>query len=396
MPVQIEHQVARSASQRVLAAAPGTLNIALQNQTSSNTVYAYITGLAINNNNAPVLLQSDGHTLYYPQSPSSTGAPLAADCAIRLGAPGSTTTVNIPKIAGGRIWFSIDAPLVFLLNPGPALVEPSVTNYSDPNINISWAFCEFTYNDSQLFANISYVDFVSIPVALTLQNTSGGTQHISGMPASGLTTVCNNLRTQAAVDNQPWDQLIYSNNGQPLRALAPNNLIVTNNTAFANYWDPYVQQVWSKFSSTNMEINSQSSYGNIYGQVSNGMLNLNGAGSFNQPSAGDIFTCNTGPFATGSNTERNIVIPRLAAAFNRSTLLLSNEFPNGITESQYYQDPITNHYARIVHNANLDGKGYSFPYDDVVPDGGSDQAGIVSDGSPSLLTVTVGGTNAYT
>lgn len=115
-----------------------TLEIALQNQTTSSTVYAYITGQAIDKNNALFLLQSDGKTDYYPASPSSTGAALAKNCAIPLGAPGNTVAVTIPHLAGSRIWFSVDNTLTFLLNPGPALVEPSVTNPSDPNINISW------------------------------------------------------------------------------------------------------------------------------------------------------------------------------------------------------------------------------------------------------------------
>src|SRR2546429_6554566 len=102
-----------------------TLNIVFQNNTSSSTVYAYITGQAINHGNALCLLSSDGRTPYYPTSPPSIGSPLGADCAIRLGGPNSTTNVVIPQIAGGRIWFSVDRPLVFLLNPGPALVEPS-------------------------------------------------------------------------------------------------------------------------------------------------------------------------------------------------------------------------------------------------------------------------------
>ena len=115
-----------------------TLNIALQNQTTSSTVYAYITGQAIDSNNALFLLQSDGKTAYYPTSPSSTGAALAENCAIPLGAPGNAVTVTVPHLAGSRIWFSIDNTLTFLLNPGPALVEPSVTNPSDPNIHTSW------------------------------------------------------------------------------------------------------------------------------------------------------------------------------------------------------------------------------------------------------------------
>ena len=99
-----------------------TLNVVLQNQTNSNTVYAYITGQAINNNNALVLLQADGKSLYYPTSPASNGTLLAVNCGIQLGSPGSNTVVTIPQIAGGRIWFSIGAPLTFLLNPGPGLV----------------------------------------------------------------------------------------------------------------------------------------------------------------------------------------------------------------------------------------------------------------------------------
>jgi hypothetical protein len=38
----------------------------------------------------------------------------------------------------------------------------------------------------------------------------------------------------------------------------------------------------------------------------------------------------------------NAMIPRLAAAFNRSTLLVANENPNKITPRQYYQNPTTN------------------------------------------------------
>ncbi|KAK5276769.1 hypothetical protein LTR16_010718, partial [Cryomyces antarcticus] len=70
--------------------------------TSSSTVYAYITGQAINNNNRVALLQSDGRTVYYPDSPPNTGTPLARNVAIALGAPGNTVTVQIPQMAGGR------------------------------------------------------------------------------------------------------------------------------------------------------------------------------------------------------------------------------------------------------------------------------------------------------
>jgi hypothetical protein len=373
------------------AATGGSLNIALQNKTNSNNVYAYITGLAIDSNARPIFIQADGRTVYFPKSPAQVGSPLEADCAIPLGAPGATKNVVIPRIAGGRIWFSIGAHLTFKINPGPAIVEPSVTNPSDPNFNISWTFAEFTYNADQLFANISYVDFINIPMALSLTNTAGHTQSVPGMAANGFQTVVNELRAQAKRDGRPWDQLIYSHNGTPLRALSPNNLLVGNNNAWGNYWGDYVNQVWSRFTSTDLTVNTQAAAGNLTGRVSNNLLSLGEAGTFNKPSAADIFSCSTGPFATGSNPARNAVIPRLAAAFNRSTLLDTTHFPNGSNPANYYKNPITNHYARIVHQVQRDGRGYAFPYDDVVPDGGSDVAGTVFDGSPRLFTVAVGG-----
>lgn len=184
-----------------------TLQTALVNHTGRN-VNCYVTGQAISHNYAVYLLQSDGVTPYYPTSPASTGGALAANCAIPL-APGNTKTITIPQTAGGRIWFSIENTLTFLLNPGPSLVEPSVTNDADPNINISWAFAEFTYNSSQLYANITYVDFVAFPIALSLTNTSGRVITVAGMSSSGFDTICSNLQKQSSSDGvSGWQNLI--------------------------------------------------------------------------------------------------------------------------------------------------------------------------------------------
>jgi hypothetical protein len=200
-------------------------------------------GQAIDNGNALFVLQADAQTPYYPPSPSSTGQPLGANCSIPLGIPGNTVYATIPRIAGGRIWFSHGAQLQFFVNPGPGLVEPSIFNPSDPNINTNFAFCEFTYNQYELFVNISYVDFVSaLPVALTLQDTKGVTQHVSGMGPGGLDQVCQGLQAQTAKDGRRWSSLIVANNGKNLRALSPNSGILLNPSWFGTYWNDYVNQ----------------------------------------------------------------------------------------------------------------------------------------------------------
>src|SRR5580693_8945738 len=58
-----------------------SVSFSLQNNTLSDTVYAFVTGQALDNGGALMLLEADGETPYYPPSPSAAGSPLAVDCA---------------------------------------------------------------------------------------------------------------------------------------------------------------------------------------------------------------------------------------------------------------------------------------------------------------------------
>ena len=65
----------------------------------------------------------------------------------------------------------------------------------------------------------------------------------------------------------------------------------------------------------------------------------------------------------GRDEQRNARDPaRLAAVFNRSTLLIDSGQPDGENPADYCTSAITNHYARIVHATAIDGRGYAFPY----------------------------------
>lgn len=377
---------------------PDSLDIHLQNQTNSHQVYAYVTGIAIQHNGARVLVKANGRDLYFPENPPEILSPLKEDCAIPLGPPGSSTVVHIPQIAGGRVWFSCDGKLTFLLNPGPALVEPSVLNPSDPNAGVNFAFAEFTLNNDQLFANISYVDFVArLPIALTLQDAGGNVQHVSGMASDGLDKVCEGLRSQARRDGRPWDKLIVQKQGDAaLRALNPTHGNAVG-ASFDGYYEPFVEEVWKKYHQNHgrrqMKINTQAGPGVVSGAVNEKDELVIGGEPFNKPSTADILGCNTGPFVTGPSPARNAIIPRLAAGLLRTALLDVEDHPSD--PSTFYRRDPTNHYARIVHEANLDGKGYAFAYDDVQPDGGQDQSGKVNAGDPRVFIVTVGGGGAY-
>ncbi|EGX91610.1 glucan endo-1,3-beta-glucosidase precursor, putative [Cordyceps militaris CM01] len=370
----------------------GTLQVVVRNNTNTSALYAHITGTS---DAGLFILSSDGQTAYHPASPTQTLSPLGADCAINVGGTGQTRTLTIPYVSGGRIWFSKDKPLTFFVNPGPALVEPSALNMSDANYNLDWGFAEFTFNRSELYVNVSFVDFVSLPVSLRLENASGKVTSVAGMPSDGLDRVCAGLTAQGQLDGAGWDKLVVrSAAGQLLRALSPNSGAVMVPGLLQGYYAQYVDAVWAKYAAEDLTVNTQFKWGDAKGRVNAaGLLDFGGdAGQFGKPSAVDIFSCNSGPFAhfSGVTDEALNIGARLAAALNRSTLLINSNQPEGEDVAKYYQDPITNHYARICHATSIEGRGYAFPYDDVGASKGVDQSGFLNDPNPKTLTIGIG------
>jgi hypothetical protein len=372
------------------ASTASTLPLDLVNTTGNNTVYAYVLGRDPAAGGTWAFIQADGSSLYHPPSPANDQTPLGVDCAIALNASGAgARSVTLPHLDSGRIYFSVGAKLTFLLNRGGGLALPSVSNPSDPNIAVRHDFCEFTYNTDQLYANITFVDMVCLPISFQLQ-TGQGTQTVRGLPADGLAKVAAGLRAQSAADGSDWNRLIVGSGGSDLRVLSPNLAIRGNSALFAGYFDDYVNKVWDKYRSTDLRIDTQFTWGTAVGRVSGDQLNFPGVGSFGKPSTLSIFSCSDAPFTTG-NDEMGNLSARLAAALNRTTLLDNPNQPTGENPATFYTAARTNHYARILHATTPDGLGYAFPYDDVHP-AGVDFEGKVQSGSPSRFTITVGGT----
>lgn len=314
---------------------------------------------------------------------------------------GQTTQITIPDyISSGRIWFA-DGTLNFYVvdtQYGPGLVEPTAVNPNDPSADVNWGFIELTNNSEDgLFANLSFVDFVGLPLGMQLSTTSSGTQSALGLPPDSVSTVCNNLKGKASEDGQPWDSLCVSSSGGDLvRVIAPSNLISNSADSFNNYWESYVDAIWAQFTSQTLYVNTQSAPGNVSCTSSdNSTLNCEGDNrAYSKPSSTDIFGCNTGTFAI-EDTDNDVhlaVVPRLCAAFNRATLHLpGGDVQPSLPPSMYYTAFPNNWYSAFVHQAEVDGRGYAFSYDDVTPNTGDDVAGIVAATDPDVLTVFVGG-----
>ncbi|MET7618650.1 glycoside hydrolase family 64 protein [Streptomyces sp. NPDC005408] len=375
-------------------AAPPTCELALENRSLPGTVHAYVTGHA-QDSNQWVLLRPDG-SVYRPDSPSAPQTPLPVDCAIPLkGAGAGPVVLTLPQMYGARVYFVRDDKLDFFLNPGPSLVEPAFATKADPNYGRTWSFCEFTFNSQQLFANISYVDLVTaLPIGLTLEGDQ--THTVAPLPNGALQKIADELTAQAARDGQPWDKLIIrGSDGEVLRVISPQTVMAPffdrpAEMPFRDVFDGYIDRVWEKYRSTDLKVDLQGGRGVFTGRVSGDVLTFTGGHTFAKPASKDIFTCNHGPFANNPDDpdDKKGLLARVAAAFNRTTLLTHPDQPNGATSADYYRDPATNHWSRVVHaNTPI---GYAFPYDDVRPDGQPDVSGAAHDGNPRRFTVTVG------
>jgi len=379
------------------------LALSFFNNFSGGTINAYVTGL--DSNSELVMLLADG-TFYYPTANASDGTPqdITVNSAIPLDAQSDTMNITIPGyISASRIWFA-DGDLKFFTvynsaAGGPSLVEPSSVNPSDPSAAVNWGFVELTWTSGGLYADISYVDFVGLPLGISLTVGGGGsTQGAEGLAADSVSTICANLTAQAAKDGQPWGDLCQVDSaGTPLRVIAPSDYLSLNPDAFEDYFTDYVNDVWTHYTTNNLTIDTQAAAGNVTCQVETGSGNLTCAGDnrgYPKPTAGDIFGCNSGPFAieAGDNAVHYAVVPRLCAAFDRTTLLIpGGDVQPGPAASTYYQQTPTNWYSAFVHASEVDGKGYAFAYDDVTPDGGVNQSGVVASDDPTCLEVIVGG-----
>ncbi|OTB00335.1 glycoside hydrolase family 64 protein [Hypoxylon sp. CI-4A] len=384
--------------QSTLSAQASPLTISFVNNFGDSQLNVYVTGH--DTSGAVVMLGGDG-AWYYPD-PAGSASPveITADVAHAMSGKGQTTDITIPDyLVSGRVWVS-EGTLTFYTvvdgNGSPSLVEPAVANPSDPSVTVNWGFVEFTNTEEGgIYANLSFVDFAGLVMGMELALSSGETQKVEGLQQDAISTICDELKTQASSDGQPWDKLCVTNSdGTPLRILSPNIYASIDATAFSGYYDDYINQVWDKYTNEDLTINTQTDAGNVACRVSGDELTCeNDNRGYPKPTVIDIWGCNSGPFAIQGtdNAVHSAVVPRLCSAFYRTTLLLDGgDLQPGLNSSNYYLSDPTCHYSRLLHKYESDGKGYTYSYDDVNPDG-ENAAGVVTGLNPTTVTLTVGG-----
>lgn len=180
-----------------------------------------------------------------------------------------------------------------------------------------------------------------------------------------------------------------------MRVISPAVLLSQQPDGFPSFFQRYVDRVWERYTMTTLTINTQNDNGNVACRVVGDEMQCDGdSRGYAKPSASDIFGCNSGPFGIleSDNAVHRAVVPRLCAAFNRGTLMLEGgDVQPALPPSSYYTSRPHNLYSAVLHEVELEGRGYAFSYDDVAPTAQEGVAGTVAAADPQLLTVFIGG-----
>lgn len=375
------------------------LNLKLVNNIGGHVLNCYLTGT---DSDGRVFFMGPDKKLVYPSaSGSEEPAKVEEKIAIPMPPLGENLEMMVPvAFNSGRIYFAQGELEFFLIakdDGSQGLVQPSLSNLQDPSRNINWGFVEMTMTtEGEIWSNISYVDFVGLIISMTLQTKDNGAQVVKGLPSNAVSTVCDELQKQSEKDNRPWSKMcIAGDDGKPIRVLSPVDFGNIDNTdGFGDYWKEYIDEMWTKYSSESLAINTQK-MGKVHCKVQGEELQCDGDNrGYQKPDSKDIWGCNSGPFGIekGDNNVHLAIVPRLCAAIQRATLGIEGGIiQSGAEADEYYTANPSSHYARIIHANEIDGKGYAFPYDDVNPDGNEDAAGLVKSTNHDVLIFYVGG-----
>ncbi|MEU3338857.1 glycoside hydrolase family 64 protein [Streptomyces sp. NPDC006668] len=363
------------------AAVPATIPLKLTNNSGrSDAVYVYTIGTLLSTGQQG---WADANGTFHAWPAGGNPPTPAPDASIPGPAAGQSTTIRIPKFSG-RIYFSYGQKLVFKLTTG-GLVQPAVQNPTDPNHDILFNWSEYTLNDSGLWLNSTQVDMFSAPYAVGVQRSDGTTLSTGHLKSGGYNGVLNDLRGRSG----GWAGLIQTrSDGTVLRALAPGHGLESGALP-ASVMDDYINRVWQKYASTTLTVTPFADQPNTkyFGRVSGNVMNFtNGSGavvtSFQKPDADSVFGCHKLLDAPNDQV-RGPISRTLCAGFNRSTLLVNPNQPDS-SAANFYQDAVTNQYARAIHAQMADGKAYAFAFDDV-----GNHESLVQDGNPQQAYLTL-------
>ncbi|MEU1947306.1 MULTISPECIES: glycoside hydrolase family 64 protein [unclassified Streptomyces] len=353
------------------AKAAASLPLTVVNKTGqydNASVWLYIVG---NEGDRQVHVTPDGTIA--PVAMSDNGSDGFTDYAIPLSGSGDTK-LNLPQMSG-RIYVALGSKLKLkVVEDGAgkaALQYPAGWVSGDPNFDIMHDCAEFTYNDSGMFCNTTMVDMFSVPLSI----------HLTGAQDQTTGTLKDGARAKVFSDLAGVDAYKKLIVGDNLRVIAPGHGMGAGLFA-EDYFASYIDQVWDAYGSKDLKVTTNA--GTFTGRVSGGKFAFTGPASvsFDKPSTKDVLFCD-GALAAPNDGTTGPVAAILGAGFNRTTLHSTDAQPT-TDPAAFYGEDVTNHYAKAMHAATVDGKAYGFAFDDV-----AEFASYIQDTAPKGITLTL-------
>lgn len=275
--------------------------------------------------------------------------------------------VYLPSIESGRMYLSYGEPVYVTFNEAAdgriGYAGPDLNNTSDPNRDVLFEFAEFTVTGKEYWGNTTRVDFYSFPMVTRLVGT-GGFNNRPG-DADTYDKVVGDLGTRDEVFAKyqaqapdAWKTLADSK-----RIMAPCKSTFNEGQQYGNYFDAYINEFWSKYSSQDLMFKCEA--GTFRGRVEGDRMRFtkdgdNGTYYVYKPTTQDVLE-GKGNFDKGNSTEL-VIEAQLCAAFNRGVATEPENYGN---PSAYYKNNTYNYYSKFWHENSVNAFAYGFCYDDV-------------------------------
>lgn len=156
----------------VSAQADLSIDLQLVNNLGGDVLNAYIS--ATGPDKKLFFMGEDGSQIFPASGGSAEPIPIEDPIAIPMPAQGETFDITIPTgFTSGRIYFAqgeLTFSVVANADGTDGVVQPDPSNAEDPSADLNWAFVEMTLDPetSEIWANLSFVDFVGLIMSMTL------------------------------------------------------------------------------------------------------------------------------------------------------------------------------------------------------------------------------------
>lgn len=317
------------------------------------------------------------------QGPGGNGK--YANCFARL-SDIPNKTIQIPKIAGCRIFISMNSQLYlyfFGASGAPSgYAGVNLANPNDPNQGIRFEMIELTYADNGMWANTTRVDHYQYPMGLEVWGNNNFYKKVG------------EIKTHTQIISQ-WQNYAPSSFAACLDQAKSIILFPTKISSFSrSYFNSYIDAIWSKYTSEDLVFSSGDA-GIWRGRVQGSAF------VFNRTSDGQVATISrkptteeamegSGALASGGQWDL-VVQAQMCAAITRHAVDLNAQAgstQNWGDESKYYQTDPYNWYAKFWHQSDISYQGltYAFCYDDVF-----DKSSTINCPSPTSAIISIGG-----